>query len=523
MAKAHLYIRVSTDEQAERGFSQRDQAERLTAYCQRLQIEIGKVIFEDHSAKTFERPEWKNLLSSIKRSKGQECDFILFTKWDRFSRNTSDAYQMISTLRTYGIEVMAIDQPLDLTIPESKMMLAVFLSMPEVENDRRASNVFFGMRRGKKEGRWMGMALPGYKNLVTEGGRKYIAPIEPEASHMKWAFERISEGIYGTEVIWKMARRRGLKCSKSSFWSAITNPGYCGKVVVPAYKDEEMQIVEGKHEALISEELFYEVQEVMRGRKKKITLRQNFDEKLPLRGFLMCPKCDWMLTGSASKGRSAYYHYYHCKPECKVRYPHQLVNEEFENELRLLVPRTGVMEIYQEIILDIVAVEEHAKEAHIKRCLALITDQEKKVKKAKSLLLAEIIDISEYQEIKNECEANAATYRTSQTQHTRTTEERKEIEKTIKKALENLRDIIRLYEDSDVDHKRTIIATLFSNKWLFDGKKHRTGRMSEGAEFIYMRNKELQNKKTGDKVLKNSISGMVPSAGIEPARFPIGV
>ena len=75
MAKAHLYIRVSTDEQADRGFSQRDQAERLTAYCQRLQIDIGKVIFEDHSAKTFERPEWKNLLSSIKRSKGHECDF----------------------------------------------------------------------------------------------------------------------------------------------------------------------------------------------------------------------------------------------------------------------------------------------------------------------------------------------------------------------------------------------------------------------------------------------------------------
>jgi site-specific DNA recombinase len=280
-----------------------------------------------------------------------------------------------------------------------------------------------------------------------------------------------------------------------------------------------MQLVEGKHEALISEELFYEVQEVMKGRKKKITLRQNFDEKLSL----MCPKCNWMMTGSASKGRSAYYHYYHCKPECKVRYPHQLVNEEFENELRLLVPRAGVMEIYQEIILDIVAVEEHAKEAHIKRCLVLITDQEKKVKKAKSLLLAEIIDISEYQEIKNECEAKAASYRTRQTQHSRTTEERNKIEKTIKKALENLKNIIQLYEDSDVDHKRTIIATLFSDKWLFDGKKHRTGRMSEGAEFIYMRNKELQNKKTGNKVLKNSISGMVPSAGIEPARFPIGV
>ena len=155
--------------------------------------------------------------------------------------------------------------------------------------------------------------------------------------------------------------------------------------------------------------------------------------------------------------------------------------------------------------------------------MALITDQENKVKKAKSLLLSEIIDICEYQEIKEDCQAKISNFKTSQLQQGRTKEERKKIEKTIKKALENLRDIIRLYEDSDVDHKRTIIATLFPNKWLFDGKKHRTGGMSEGAELIYMRNKELQNKKTGNKVLKNSISGMVPRAGIEPARFPIGV
>jgi len=82
------------------------------------------------------------------------------------------------------------------------------------------------------------------------------------------------------------------------------------------------------------------------------------------------------------------------------------------------------------------------------------------------------------------------------------------------KYLENLRNIIQLYEDSNIDHKRITISTLFSNKWLFDGKKHRTGRMNEAAEFIYMINNELQNKKTVNKVLKNSISGMVPNLRI---------
>ena len=56
MQIADLYIRVSTDEQADKGYSQRDQHERLERYCHQNQITIGQVIFEDHSAKNFNRP-----------------------------------------------------------------------------------------------------------------------------------------------------------------------------------------------------------------------------------------------------------------------------------------------------------------------------------------------------------------------------------------------------------------------------------------------------------------------------------
>ncbi|WP_238381681.1 recombinase family protein [Mucilaginibacter pedocola] len=154
MKVADLYVRVSTDEQADKGYSQRDQEERLRRYCEINSITVHKVIFEDHSAKSFERPAWNKLLAEIKRTRGKR-NLILFTKWDRFSRNAGDAYMMISLLRKLGIEPQAVEQPLDLTIPENKMMLAFYLAAPEVENDRRALNTFYGMRRAKKEGRWM--------------------------------------------------------------------------------------------------------------------------------------------------------------------------------------------------------------------------------------------------------------------------------------------------------------------------------------------------------------------------------
>jgi len=53
-------------------------------------------------------------------------------------------------------------------------MLAFYLAAPEVQNDLRALNVIAGMRRAKKEGRYMGLAPVGHVNRTDEIGRKYM-------------------------------------------------------------------------------------------------------------------------------------------------------------------------------------------------------------------------------------------------------------------------------------------------------------------------------------------------------------
>src|ERR1700729_1969605 len=172
MLQADLYVRASTDEQADKGYSIRNQEEVLRKYCGLQNIKVRKIIYEDYSAKTFNRPAWTDMLNILRKERGKATDLLLFTKWDRFSRNAGDAYQMINILRKLGIDPQAIEQPLDLSIPENKMMLAFYLAAPEVENDRRALNVIAGMRRAKKEGRYMGLAPVGYVNKTDELGRK---------------------------------------------------------------------------------------------------------------------------------------------------------------------------------------------------------------------------------------------------------------------------------------------------------------------------------------------------------------
>ena len=92
--KAILYTRVSTDEQAINGYSLLDQLEKLKAYCSIQQIEVIAHYQDDHSAKDFNRPEFKKLLEYAKRNQNK-IDLLLFVKWDRFSRNAPEAYSIV--------------------------------------------------------------------------------------------------------------------------------------------------------------------------------------------------------------------------------------------------------------------------------------------------------------------------------------------------------------------------------------------------------------------------------------------
>src|ERR1035437_2823834 len=166
MKKAIIYVRVSTEEQSEKGYSLAHQEERLRNYCKLQNIEVAGFYKEDHSAKSFERPAFNDLLSYLKKNR-RAVDLLLFLKWDRFSRNAGDAYGMINILNKLGVEPQAMEQPLDLSIPENKIMLAFYLAEPEVENDRRSLNVIAGTRRAMKDGRHCTWAPLGFKNIRT--------------------------------------------------------------------------------------------------------------------------------------------------------------------------------------------------------------------------------------------------------------------------------------------------------------------------------------------------------------------
>lgn len=509
MRTADLYVRVSTDEQADKGYSQRNQEEVLRRYCTTNNIQVRKVVLEDHSAKSFNRPAWSGLLFHLRKFKGQ-TDLILFTKWDRFSRNAGDAYQMISTLRKLGIEPQAVEQPLDLSVPENKMMLAFYLAAPEVENDRRALNVFFGMRRAKKEGRWMGSAPLGYSNKISETGRKYIAPHETDAQIMRWVFAELAEGLINTEQVLKQARKKGLRCSKNNFWVAIRNPVYCGKILIPKYKDDDAHVVRGQHEPLVTETLFYDVQDVLDGRKKKQRTKQSADESLPLRGFLLCPRCSHVLTGSASKGRNHYYHYYHCTSVCGFRMKAEEANKAMITELSRYTPRKGMSDLFKTALLNAYEQQVGYRSQEKNHVLTELDKVNDRLKNARLMRADKEMDADDFIVVKQECEK-----RVEELERLLMTYSQKDtgINELIGDTVDHLMKLDTLYEFADVIDKRKIVGSIFREKLVFENGHYRTASVNEPVRCIYLINKALEGKKNGTSCDFSSLSHEVIPLG----------
>lgn len=404
MKSAYLYVRVSTDEQKRRGHSLDEQEDRLIKHCEIYGIHVKGIYREDYSAKDFNRPEWKKLFNKIRKNTHRPPDNILFIKWDRFSRNIEYAYQMIRKLRDMNVEPMAIDQPIDLEIPESIVMLAVYLSIPEAENTRRGLTTSDGMRRAKKMGRWPGKAPMGYVNRTTPDGKSIIIPKQPEADFIKWSFQQLATGAFTVTQVRKMTCESGFHCGKSHFWRLMRNPIYCGIIRVSAKRLEDEEFVMANHEPLISQGLFNQVQLIITKDRNKRGNKDALKSLFPLRGLIFCPLCGGKITGSVSQGKRLKYPYYHCMGyKCKGRFKAEVLNSCYEEKLKELHLRPEVYELFGLVLEDenIFTCRRGYLDER-KKILETMSRQELYLSKARKYLLDDKIDMDDFSKLKKE-------------------------------------------------------------------------------------------------------------------------
>lgn len=484
--KAILYVRVSSDEQANEGYSLRAQKESLTKFCRQQGIQVLRVFEDDgYSAKNFDRPAWNELSAWAQANRGGAdpsfgADLLLFTKWSRFGRNISEAFTWIDRLRLeLGVEPQAIEQWVSYEDPNHVYLLAINLAEPDAANRWLSINTKQGMRRAQREGRWTTQAPFGYVTSKNRDERGVIYPDPDRAELVRFAFDLAAHrhDLTIADIRLKV-RQRALQegtrftVSRSQFYRLLRGVVYTGRIEVPAWKGEPAEIVQGLHTPIVEDEVFDAVQARLAGTRKQ--RRAPIRPEIILRGHLLCPQCGRLMTGGGSKSQSGKrYWYYHCVPRygCKVRQRASHVEEAFVKLLGQARISRDTRVLFEALIDEDRARDHAAREKEMQALQEQVATLEEKAFAADEALVVGRIDDAAYQRLTSrytadrlKLEARLAEIRTWSAQ----------AGEALRFYVRMLSEVQAVWKRSGPDVRSALLGSIFPEKLVFENGVVRT-------------------------------------------------
>ncbi|MCD6013090.1 MAG: site-specific recombinase, invertase Pin [Flavipsychrobacter sp.] len=391
MKKAIGYSRISTKEQS--NYSLDGQRNAITDYCAKQEIQLLEIFEDDgQSAKNFDRISWQQLETFIQQ-RHKEIDYLIVYKYDRFSRNLTEALAMIDKLeKKYKIVVLSLLENIGVH-PKSPMffyMRTQLLLNANTELNYIRERTAFGMHQGAKSGRYLHAAPFGYKNARDDDKKPIIVPDEKNAYIVQQAFKLFLSGM-NMEDISRILKPDGLnRGGNSAIRRILENPTYAGMIKVPSYYDEPEQLIEGKHQAIIDKATYWAVQDKLSGKQNN---RHN-NEEVPLRGSLHC-ECGRYMTAGNSKGKSKYYWYYIC-PTCKENHSAITLHKQFDDLLgELSLPEHYIEQLQNEVI-DLIEEEMKGRNNRVSEKQRELNQLEAKIEELEEKYISNAIDQGTY-------------------------------------------------------------------------------------------------------------------------------
>lgn len=510
--KAVLYARVSTDEQRENGFSLQDQISRMQKHCRSNDYDVLQILEEDHSAKNFNRPKFQQFLTDLKAGAIKPSVFVC-VRPDRFSRNFQQTLDMFATFKRLGVTIQFLENDVEVDTPESKIIFVLNQLLPEIDNDRRSLNTKRGMRQAKREGRWMGPPLRGYK--MEKQGNNSLMILNEKAKVIVQGFEMFASGLYSQEEVRQKMRTLGVPVSRFQIKNVLTNIAYTGKILIPAWKDEPETLVDGLHEGIISNALFQRVQDVLHGRKHHPTKFTKRSDSFPLRGYLECSRCGGKLTASSSKSRNGSKHpYYHCRKGCKERFKADEAHQAFQGFLASFKMPDEIMSLYYHIMQDIFRKDEDSKKAELESLENQIAQVQSRLNNVQDSFFDGVIDQSEFKKAKERYQEQLDDLNF---RHMRTKFSKSNFQQYLDFGFSLLSDLDRYFDEAGLEVKQKMLGSIFPEKLIFDGKKCRTARPTQLLNLLTMNINELGGIKKDFPDLQSEKSSKVTTTGVEPA------
>ena len=247
-----LYVRVSTERQAEEGYSLDAQKKRLGAYCeaQGWVVDSARHIYVDAgiSGKSTQREAFQAMMSAARQG---EITRIVAMKLDRLARNVKDFLGIVDELKAVGCDLVLIKESFDTSTPHGKFALTMFAAMAELEASTITERVMSGKAQKAQEGGYNGARCPlGYKY---ENGA--FSVVEETAATVRNVFGSFLAG-QGLSTIAKRLNETGATTAKGGSWYASTVQAILRNGFYAGIAQWDGVEVEGTHPAIISKEVY---------------------------------------------------------------------------------------------------------------------------------------------------------------------------------------------------------------------------------------------------------------------------
>ncbi|WP_204177055.1 cassette chromosome recombinase CcrC [Mammaliicoccus sciuri] len=306
--KIALYSRVSTSEQSERGYSIHEQEQVLIKEVLKNFPGYEYLTYTDSgiSGKNIEdRPAMKRLLDDVKANK---IEMVLSWKLNRISRSMRDVFNIIHDFKEHGVGYKSISENIDTSEYSGEILVTMFGLIGSIERQTLISNVKMSMNAKARKGEAITGRVLGFRlslNPLTQKNDLVID--ENEANIVREIFDLYLNHNKGLKAITTILNQKGYRTINHKPFSVfgvkyiLNNPVYKGFVRFNNYQnwstkrrsgksgENDVILVKGKHEAIISEEMFDQVHEKLVSKSFKPGRPIGGD--FYLRGLIKCPEC----------------------------------------------------------------------------------------------------------------------------------------------------------------------------------------------------------------------------------------
>ena len=375
-----IYVRVSTDDQRNNGYSIDLQLRMIKEYCEKNDYSIVDVYNDaGYSGKDLMRPEMQRLLADIKSKK---IDKLIAIKVDRLTRNNYDGFWLLNYCEEHDVKIELILEPYDVSTANGEMIFGMNLVFGQRERKEIGARTKRAMEEMALEKIHPSKAPYGYiRNKET--GHLEIEPIEAQV--VKEIFELCKQGNSTRNIATIMKDNNAYlkqgKWASDRVYKILTNSIYIGIFEYGKYKRKSQDIlrVENYCEPIIDETTWNATRNVLVKNK-----HSNYGEYIHLfSGLVKCPICGNIMSSSESfkypNGKLKVYYHLRCKNHNCKGFGLHYNTEKIESKIKRILEELTIfiLSIDNEIITCNSTKSNDVKE--IEKAIEKLKLQEKKL------------------------------------------------------------------------------------------------------------------------------------------------